>query len=97
MGISTASKEKEEKEEKGTDVKKTDVSATAEKQDKPEVVVDEDSEPQHYVWLSNGSVKRVNESDVQTLTHPFGHWQSGDKVYEIVAVYPVENTVKDAK
>lgn len=88
MAITTKEKE---------DVKKADVSATAEKQDKPEVTEDENAEAQYYVWLSNGSVKRVNASDVQSTTHPFGHWQSGNNVYQIVAVYPVEDTVKDAK
>lgn len=79
------------------DVKKADVSTTAEKQDKPEVSEDENAESQFYVWLSNGSVKRVDASDVQSVTAPYGHWQSGNKVYEIVAVYAVEDTVKDAK
>lgn len=77
--------------------KKADVSTTAEKQDKPEVSEDENAENQFYVWLSNGSVKRVDASDVQSVTAPYGHWQSGNKVYEIVAVYAVEDTVKDAK
>ena len=84
---------------KDADVKKADVSATAEKQEKPEVTEDEATEPQSYVWLSNGTVKRVNNADLQSATPPYGHWQTGKgkEVFEIVAIYAVEPVVKDGK
>jgi len=94
MPVTNATKEKATD---APDVKKADVADAPEKQDKPEVAEDENSEAQYYVWLSNGSVKRVAASDVQSISAPYGHWQSGNKVYQIVAVYAVEDTVKDAK
>lgn len=55
-------------------------------------------EPQYYVWLANGDVKRVKESDLPTpagTNAVFGHWQEGSKVYTIIGVYPVEDVVKE--
>lgn len=58
------------------------------------------AEPQFYVWLANGDVVRVKESDLPAANAGtnavFGHWQIGDKVYTIVAIYPVEDVVKGA-
>ena len=56
---------------------------------------EEAKEPEYYVWLANGAVKRCKETDLPNgSSAPFGHWQSDDKLFEIVNVYPVEETVK---
>lgn len=56
-------------------------------------------EPQYYVWLANGDVKRVKESDLPAqgagTNAVFGHWQIGNNVFTIVAIYPVEDVVKE--
>lgn len=57
-------------------------------------------EAHFYVWLADGSVERVKESDLPGTAGAnaqFGHWQREDKVYQIVAVYPVEDIVKGDK
>lgn len=62
------------------------------REDKPEQV------PQSYVWLADGSVLRVNDEDLPGASgaqNPFGHWQRGNKVYEVVGVYPAESTVEE--
>ena len=54
-------------------------------------------EAQFYVWLADGSVVRVKESDlpVPAGTNAVnGHWQRDKNVYLIVGVYPVEDIVK---
>ena len=46
---------------------------------------------QSYVWLADGSVLRVENEDLPQGGHQtLGHWQRGDKVYQVVGVYPVE-------
>jgi len=80
--------------------KAADVSAEAVKQDKPIATVDENAVPQYYVHLANGTVLRVNEEDLPVRAGSNaanGHWQTGNKVYQVIGVYPVEDTVKDAK
>jgi hypothetical protein len=81
------------------DVKDSNVSDSAEKPEKPEVVEEDNGEAQFYVWLSDGSVKRCNESDLpQGGYNHLGHWRAGNKVYQVVGVYPVEDVVgKDSK
>lgn len=57
-------------------------------------------EAHFYVWLADGSVERVKESDLPTTAGTNavnGHWQREDKVYLIVGVYPVEDIVKGDK
>lgn len=54
-------------------------------------------DPHFYVWLANGEVIRVKESDLPTpagTNATYGHWQVGDKVYVIVNIVPVETIVK---
>lgn len=51
-----------------------------------------DSATQSYVWLADGSVLRVMNEDLPQGGHQtLGHWQRGDKVFLIVAIYPVED------
>lgn len=90
---------KDAEKQDATVAKKADVSAEAVKQDKPEVAEDENTESQYYVHLSNGSVLRVNEEDLPARSGSnaaMGHWQTGNKVYQVIGIYPVEDTVKDA-
>lgn len=55
-------------------------------------------DPHYYVWLADGNVIRVKESDLPATNAgtnaPLGHWQIDDKVYTIVNVVPVESVVK---
>lgn len=55
-------------------------------------------DPHYYVWLADGKVIRVKESDLPAVNAgtnaPYGHWQIDDKVYVIVNVVPVESVVK---
>jgi len=54
-------------------------------------------DPHFYVWLANGEVIRVKESDLPGSAGAgahFGHWRIDDKVFLIVNVVPVENIVK---
>jgi len=70
------------------------------KQDRPEPKSTEDDKPQSYVWLTDGSVVRVNDEDLPGASgaqNPLGHWQRGNNVYEVVGVYPVESVVKESK
>lgn len=63
--------------------------------DAPKVDMVPKVEAQFYVWLANGDVKRVKESDLPTpagTNAPYGHWQIGTSVFLIVGVYPVEDT-----
>jgi hypothetical protein len=74
------------------------VSAEPVKQDRPVRKSEEDSKPQSYVHLADGSVLRVNNEDLPGASgtfNPLGHWQRGNKVYEIVGIYDVESVVED--
>lgn len=65
----------------------------ASKPEQPKAVVQEESKPQSYVWLADGSVLRANDEDLPGASgaqNPHGHWQKDGKVYEIVGVYPIE-------
>jgi hypothetical protein len=67
-------------------------------QDRPESKLKEVEEPQSYVWLANGQVHRVNDKDLPGASgaqNPHGHWQTGNKVYEVVGIYPVESVVEE--
>jgi len=56
---------------------------------------EEDTRPKSYVWLANGQVKKCYDDDLPAHgTGDFGHWNEGNNVHLIVAVYPVEETVK---
>jgi hypothetical protein len=99
MTVKEATKDKAS-EEKGeavaTSVSPTELST----QDAPAKKAEEDTEPQVYVHLADGSVIRCKEKDLpegSTAESPSGHWQRGNKVYLVVAVYPVEVTVKEEK
>jgi hypothetical protein len=62
--------------------------------------VDEEEEPQSYVWLPNGEVLLVNDEDLPGVAGnqaQQGHWEKDGKVYTIVAVYPKETTIKEGK
>lgn len=55
--------------------------------------VPEEVKPQFYVWLANGEVLRAYEEDLpgaSGLHNPHGHWEKDGNVYQVVAVYPVE-------
>lgn len=81
---------------KSDDVSRSDVAPS--ETSKPDVATRKDEtedKPQSYVWLANGTVKRCYNEDLPaTGGGDFGHWNEGDKVHTIVAVYPVEETVK---
>jgi len=67
-------------------------------QDAPERVEEVDTEPQFYVHLSDGSVMRCKGDDLPLgsgTNAPNGHWQRGNKVYLVIGVYPVEDTVEE--
>lgn len=54
-------------------------------------------ERQFYVWLADGQVKRVKESDLPGTggtNAEFGHWVTDGKAYLIVGIYPVEDNTK---
>jgi len=85
------------KDEKSADEKAKVVNAPrntgdVSKQDKPAAPdPDEGVVNQSYVWLADGSVLRVENEDLPPGGHQsLGHWQRGDKVYQVVGVYPVE-------
>ena|ERR1700733_12598666 len=70
------------------------------KQDRPEPKEDPNAVPQSYVWLADGSVLRVNNEDLPGASgaaNAHGHWQRGNKVYEIVGIHPVEDVVEVEK
>jgi hypothetical protein len=77
---------------KATEVKPSKDTDTVVTQDKPAVVdTNENVITQSYVWLADGSVLRVENEDIPQAGHNhLGHWQRGDKVYQVVGVYPVE-------
>jgi hypothetical protein len=54
-------------------------------------------DPHFYVWLADGNVIRVKQSDLPATAGTnaaFGHWQIENKVFQIVIVVPVEDLVK---
>lgn len=63
----------------------------------PKTAMVEVVDPHFYVWLANGTVIRVKQSDLPApagTNAPFGHWQQEDSVFQIVNVVPVEDKVK---
>jgi hypothetical protein len=97
--MAPVTKDKDTDKQDATVAKASDVSAESVKQDKPVATVDENAIPQYYVHLANGTVLRVDEEDLPARSGSnahFGHWQTGNKVYQVIGVYPVEDTVKDA-
>jgi hypothetical protein len=67
-------------------------------QDLPVSQTKEQAEPQSYVHLSDGTVLRVKDEDLPTASGtnaPYGYWQRGNKVYDVIGVYPVEVTVEE--
>lgn len=83
---------KETKEDRATVVNAPKNTGEVSKQDKPTAPDPEQGVVnQSYVWLADGSVLRVENDDLPQGGHQtMGHWQRGDKVYQIVGVYPVE-------
>jgi len=76
------------------EVQGSKASAEFATQDAPPKVEEDtsDSATQSYVWLADGSVLRVRNEDLPPAGHlTLGHWQRGDKVYLVVAIYPVED------
>jgi hypothetical protein len=66
----------------------------------PKSAMAEVVDPHFYVWLADGNVIRVKQSDLPVAAGTnaaFGHWQIEDKVFQIVNVYPVEDIVKGDK
>lgn len=53
-----------------------------------------ESDAEVYVWLANGDVERVKESDLPGSAGTnalHGHYVKDGKTYQIVAVHPVES------
>jgi hypothetical protein len=74
-------------------------STEAVKQDLPPRKDDTPNVPQSYVHLANGQVLRVNDEDLpgaSGVQNPHGHWQTGNKVYEVIGIYPVETTIEES-
>jgi hypothetical protein len=66
----------------------------------PKSAMAEIVDPHFYVWLADGNVIRVKQSDLPVAAGTnasYGHWQIEDKVFQIVNVYPVEDIVKGDK
>jgi hypothetical protein len=66
----------------------------------PKAALVEVVDPHFYVWLANGDVIRVKQSDLPAPagnSAQFGHWQIDDKVFLVVNVVPVEDIVKGAQ
>lgn len=62
--------------------------------------VEDDQVPQSYVWLVNGEVLLANDEDLPPHSGKgaeLGYWEKDGKVFPIVAVYPVEVTLKESK
>lgn len=77
-------------------VKRSQVQKTS-VQDSPPVIEEVKVENEYYVWLADGSKERVKENDLpggHGTNAPLGHWQRGNKVYNVVGVYPVEVTLE---
>lgn len=63
----------------------------------PKAAMVEVVDPHFYVWLADGNVIRVKQSDLPAPagTNALnGHWQIDNKVFLIVGIYPVEDIVK---
>ena len=78
---------------KADEVKGADVPSGLSVQDKPPAPDENqsDAETQSYLWLADGRVLRVRNEDIPSRGHlSLGHWQIGDKVFQVVAIYPVE-------
>jgi hypothetical protein len=63
----------------------------------PKAATIEVVDPHFYVWLANGEVIRVKQSDLPApagTNAQFGHWQIDGKVFLVVNVVPVEDNVK---
>lgn len=61
-------------------------------------IVEEEAEPQSYVWLNNGEVLLADNADLPAhsgLGAELGYWEKDGKVFSIVAVYPKEITIKE--
>jgi hypothetical protein len=69
------------------------------KQDLPEVKEDPNATPQSYVHLADGTVLRVDDEDIPdgggNLGAPHGFWQRGNKVYQVIGVFPAESVVEE--
>jgi len=66
----------------------------------PKSAMTEVVDPHFYVWLADGNVIRVKQSDLPTpagTNAAYGHWQIENKVFQIVNVVPVEDLVKGEK
>jgi hypothetical protein len=66
-------------------------------QDAPVNKTAEVVEPQSYVHLADGSVMRAYDKDLPSASGtnaPFGYWQRGNKVYDVIGIYPVETVVE---
>lgn len=82
------------------DVVKSDPPTELSTSDAPVREVEADKEPQCYVHLADGSVIRCKESDAPVYAGsnaPYGHWQRGNKIYQVVGVYPVEDNAPEGK
>jgi len=80
------------------DTGRTTAPSEATKSDAPKKDVQEDTQPEFYLWLNDGRVVRAKEEDLpgpSGAQNVYGHWQIGKKVYDIVNVYPVETELKD--
>jgi hypothetical protein len=92
-GVKTAdTPDVETADDKASVVKASKGTEKVSKQDKPKAAdPDAGLVTQSYVWLANGDVLRVENEDLPLGGHQtLGHWQRGDKVYQIVGIYPVE-------
>lgn len=66
----------------------------------PKPEPEKEEEPQSYIWLADGSVERVLDADLPGhagVGAENGHWEKDGKVFQIVAVYPVEIEPKKEK
>lgn len=67
------------------------------KQDKPAVVEEDNGNPQFYVHLANGEVKRCEEEDLPQSggsNAPHGFWVENGKAHYVTGVFPAETEVK---
>lgn len=88
-----------EKSAKTVDSGRSAAPTKASKSEAPEPVVEEDEVPQSYVWLANGEVLLADDEDLPgNAGHGayHGYWQRDGKVHTVVAVYPVETTLKES-
>jgi hypothetical protein len=83
-------------------VRKADIQEVPETatQPVPKTAMAEVVDPHFYVWLADGNVIRVKQSDLPVpagTNAQYGHWQIDDKVFLIVNVVPVEDIAKGDK